>query len=127
MDLGVARVESLEQALGLLWASPGLDRQGIARGEVDAQRFELARETLVAACNERLFGASTGRSRALDEALRALRSSAADARLVRLSVELKRQNDAGMRAVLPQGFAAGRATPAHAASIAADPTQPGPR
>ncbi|QRN96764.1 hypothetical protein JRI60_48615 [Archangium violaceum] len=123
LELGVARVESLEQALGLLWASPGLDRNGGVRSEADAGRFELAREALVASCNERLFGASAKRGRVLDEALRALRSGGEGAE--RLMKELRSQNEAGTREPLPQGFDAGRATPAHAASIAADPTEPG--
>jgi hypothetical protein len=123
LELGVARVESLEQALGLLWASPGLDRNGGVRSEKDSRRFELAREALVAACNERLFGASAKRGRALDEALRALRSG--DGGTERLLKELSGHNEAGTREPLPQGFDAGRATPAHAASLAADPTQPG--
>ncbi len=125
MDLGVARVESLEQALGLLWASPGLDRNGGVRSEADARRFELAREALVATCNERLFGASEKRSRALDEALRTLRGASGDEGLARLLRELGRHNDAGMGQPLPGGFDAGRATPAHAASIATDPLEPG--
>ncbi len=123
MDLGVARVESLEQALGLLWASPGLDRNGEARSDSEAGRFELAREALVASCNERLFGTEAKRSRALDEALRTLRSSG-NGSTGSLATELRRANEAGTREPLPQGFDAGRATPAHAASIAVDPTEP---
>ncbi len=123
IDLGVARVESLEQALGLLWASPGLDRNGEVRGEAEAGRFELAREALVASCNERLFGSEAKRSRALDEALRTLRTSGSEG-TERLATELRRTNEAGTREPLPQGFDAGRATPAHAASIAVDPTEP---
>ncbi len=123
MDLGMAKVESLEQALGLLWASPGLDRNGGVRSEADARRFELAREALVTVCNERLFGMDAKRSHALDEALRTLRTSGGDTE--RLVTELRRHNDAGLREPLPQGFDAGRATPAHAASLAVDPTEPG--
>jgi hypothetical protein len=123
MDLGMAKVESLEQALGLLWASPGLDRNGGVRSEADARRFELAREALVTVCNERLFGMDAKRSHALDEALRTLRTSGGDTE--RLITELRRHNDAGLREPLPQGFDAGRATPAHAASLAVDPTEPG--
>ncbi len=124
MDLGMAKVESLEQALGLLWASPGLDRNGGVRSEADARRFELAREALVTVCNERLFGTDAKRSHALDEALRTLRASGGGD-TERLVTELRRHNDAGLREPLPQGFDAGRATPAHAASLAADPTEPG--
>ncbi len=123
IDLGVAQVESLEHALGLLWASPGLDRNGEARNETEAWRFELAREALVASCNERLFGTEAKRSRALDEALRTLGTSG-DEGTERLATELRRTNEAGTREPLPQGFDAGRATPAHAASIAIDPTEP---
>jgi len=124
IDLGVARVESLEQALGLLWASPGLDRDGGVRSEAGALRFELAREALVASCNERLFGASANRSHALDEALRTLRASSESEGVERLATELKRHNESGTREPLPRGFNAGQATPTHAASIAADPTEP---
>ncbi|HYO69562.1 MAG TPA: hypothetical protein VEU33_26145 [Archangium sp.] len=127
LDLGVARVESLEQALGLLWANPGLDRQGGVRTETDALRFELAREALVSTCNERLFGASKKRGRALDEALSTLRGASGEKGLERLVRELGRHNDAGLGKPLPGGFDAGRATPAHAASIAVDPLVPGRR
>ncbi|MFL5357986.1 hypothetical protein [Archangium sp.] len=125
IDLGVARVDGLEQALGLLWASPGLDRDGGVRSEEEARRFELAREALVTTCNERLFGASAKRGRTLDEALRSLRGNAGGEGLERLTAELRRHNEAGARGALPGGFDAGRATPAHASSIAADPTEPG--
>lgn len=125
VDLGGARVESLEQALGLLWASPGLDRNGGVRSEAETRRFELAREALVATCNERLFGTSARRGRALDEALRTLRGGSGEEGLEGLARELSRHNDAGLREPLPGGFDAGRATPAHAASIAVDPTEPG--
>lgn len=124
IDLGVARVESLEHALGVLWASPGLDRNGGVRSEEDARRVELAREALVASCNERLFGANEARGRALSEALRTLKRSG-DAE--RLATELKRLNEAGSREPLPEGFDAGRATPAHAASIAVEPIEPARR
>jgi hypothetical protein len=125
IDLGVARVDGLEQALGLLWASPGLDRNGGVRSEEDARRFELAREALVTTCNERLFGASAKRGRSLDEALRSLRGNAGGEGLEKLTAELRRHNEAGAREALPGGFDAGRATPAHASSIAVDPTEPG--
>ncbi|PTL84668.1 hypothetical protein DAT35_06275 [Vitiosangium sp. GDMCC 1.1324] len=95
------------------------------RGEEDTRRFELAREALVSTCNERLFGASAKRGQALDEALLTLRGGSGDEGLERLATELRRHNEAGMREPLPGGFDAGRATPAHAASIAADPTEPG--
>ncbi|HEX5753118.1 MAG TPA: hypothetical protein VFZ09_43360 [Archangium sp.] len=127
LELGVARVESLEQALGLLWASPGLDRHGGVRTETDALRFELAREALVATCNERLFGASEKRGRALDAALRTLGGTSGETGLERLVRELGRHNDAGLGKPLPGGFDAGRATPAHAARIAVDPLEPGRR
>jgi hypothetical protein len=124
IDLGVARVESLEHALGVLWASPGLDRNGGVRSEEDARRVELAREALVASCNERLFGTHEARGRTLGEALRTLKRSG-DAE--RLATELKRLNEAGSRQPLPEGFDAGRATPAHAASIAIEPIEPARR
>lgn len=124
LDLGVARVESLESALGLLWASPGLDRNGGARGDVNASRFELAREALVGTCNERLFGGDSKRGQALADALSALRSPSGSEDTAHLASELKRLNEAGSGQALPSGFDAGRATPAHAASIAADPVEP---
>lgn len=125
IDLGVARVDALEQALGLLWASPGLDRNGGVRSGEDARRFELAREALVTRCNERLFGASAKRGRALDEALRMLRGNSGGEGLERLTAELRRHNEAGAREALPGSFDAGRATPAHASRIAVDPMEPG--
>ena len=123
LELGVARVASLEEALGVLWASPGIDRRGEVRGPTGSRRVELAREALVASCNERLFGPSEPRGRALDEALGLLRGGAQDAELERLTRQLGRHNEAGAGRALPKGFDAGRATPAHAAALAADPTE----
>ena len=123
LELGVARVESLEQALGVLWASPGIDRRGEVRGELGARRVELAREALVASCNERLLGASGPRGQTLAEALELLRGGAPAGELERVTRKLGRHNEAGVGRPLPGGVDAGRATPAHAASIAADPTE----
>ncbi len=124
VDLGrVGPVESLEQALGLLWASPGLYRDGQARGDGEALRLELARETLVGVCNARLFGNSAGTL--LGMARQALSLSSGEG-LGGLVEKLKRHNASGAGEALPPGFDAGRATPAHAARIAEDPTRPEP-
>lgn len=124
IELGLARVDSLESALGLLWASPGIDRKGEVRGARDAQRVELAREALVATCNERLFGANPVRGLALGQAVSTLSVTWQGADLQRLTQELRRYNEAGTGRPLPAGVDAGRATPAHAASLAVDPILP---
>ncbi|HSP78241.1 MAG TPA: hypothetical protein VLQ93_06910 [Myxococcaceae bacterium] len=122
VDLGrVAQVASLEQALGLLWASPGLYRDGRARGDGEALRLELARETLVGVCNARLFGSSGG---TLLGAARQALSLPGGEGLGGLVEKLKHHNASGSGQALPPGFDAGRATPAHAARIAEDPTHP---
>ena len=124
IELGVARIDSLEGALGLLWASPGLDRRGEVRTEADARRFELAREALVSTCNDRLLGATAARSATLEVAVKTLTGTSTGADLEQLAHQLQHHNDAGLGQPLPSGFDAGAATPAHASSIAADPITP---
>jgi hypothetical protein len=117
---GVATVDSVEKALGMLWASPSLQQDGQPRSTVEAQRFELGREALVATCNARLFG-TEAKGKLLDKATRAL-SSLKNAQLEELLAKLKKHNGSGEGRPLPQGFQAGQATPARAATLAIDPT-----
>lgn len=124
IELGVARIESLEGALGLLWASPGLDRRGEVRTDADARRVTLAREALVTTCNERLLGSNAARSATLGEAVKTLTGGSPGADLEQLAHQLQHLNEAGMAQPLPSGVDAGAATPAHAARIAADPVAP---
>jgi hypothetical protein len=117
---GVAQVDSLEKALGMLWASPSLQQDGQPRGAEEAERFELGREALVATCNARLFG-TEAKGQLLSKATRAL-SSFKEGKLEELLAKLKKHNGSGESLPLPKGFQAGQATPARAATLAIDPT-----
>jgi hypothetical protein len=117
---GVAKVDSVETALGMLWASPSLKQDGESRGALETQRFELGREALVATCNARLFG-TEAKGKLLDKVAWAL-SSPKDSRLEELLAKLRKHNGSGEGLPLPQGFHAGQATPARAATLAIDPT-----
>ncbi len=116
----VAKVDSVETALGMLWASPSLQADGQPRSAPEAQRFELGREALVATCNARLFG-SEAHGQLLRKAMLAL-SSMKDAQVEELLAKLRKHNGSGEATPLPQGFQAGPATPARAATLALDPT-----
>jgi len=116
----VAKVDSVETALGMLWASPSLQADGQPRSALESRRFELGREALVATCNERLFG-TEARGQLLRKATQAL-SSLKDTQVEEVLAKLKQHNGLGEATPLPQGFQAGPATPARAATLAIDPT-----
>lgn len=123
VDLGVMSIDSLEAALGLLWGSPAVDDTGASRSELDRARFLLARHTLVATCNVRLFDTQPEESDLIAQAVAAL--SGTDCELMHeLAESADAFNNSGTEEDFPSGFVAGPATPRHAASIADDPTMP---
>lgn len=50
-------VTTMENALGVLWANPGIAQNGEVRSDFEALKVRVAREMLTATCNERFFGA----------------------------------------------------------------------
>lgn len=124
VDLGsLGTVSTLEQALGVLWASPSLYHSGEPRTPLDTARLLLARQVLVAECNVRLFG-SPPRPSVLLENGRVGLSSTQCPGIGALRAVLREQNVEGREEPLPWDIDAGPATPAHAQSIAQDFTQP---
>ncbi|MFL5348376.1 MAG: hypothetical protein ACJ8AT_26570 [Hyalangium sp.] len=124
IELGsVGTVSTLEQALGVLWASPTLYRNGEPRTPLDTARLMLARQVLVAHCNAYLFG-SFPLPADLLESGRAALSGIQCRELGALRGELREMNVEGREFDLPADFEPGQATPAHAQSIAEDFTQP---
>ena len=122
IDLGFVTVDSLEEALGLLWAQPSRYESGAPRSELDRARFLLGRQTLVAICNNRLFGSSPGGG-LIDESVETLAGTDC-ARMLELEALITAFNESGDDESFPSGFAPGPATPRHAQSIADDPTGP---
>ena len=121
IDLGFITVSTLENALGLLWGSPREFADGSVRAGLDKFRFLLARQTLVAICNVRLFGTDDGGLTAA--AVAALGGN--DCMLLSsLESQVDDFNNSGDSVGFPPGFTPGPATPKHAAGIATDPTSP---
>ena len=123
IDLGSVTVDSMESALGILWGSPASFDTGEKRGDLDRARFLLARQLLVATCNTRLFGTQTDPNDLIAQATAALAGT--DCQLMLdLAGKLDAFNNSGDEEDFPEGFAAGPASPRHAAGIADDPTTP---
>jgi hypothetical protein len=57
VNLGVLTVRTLAEFEGIFWGSPARFDNGEKRNTLDQARFLLMRETLVAQCNVRVFGA----------------------------------------------------------------------
>jgi hypothetical protein len=121
IDLGFLSVSTLEDALGLLWGSPREFADGTPRTGLDKFRFLLARQTLVAICNVRLFGTSD--DGLISAAVSALATRDCGA-ISSLESQVDAFNNSGDSVAFPTGFAPGPATPTHAKSIANDPTSP---
>ncbi len=123
-DLGsVGTVSTREHALGLLWGSPALHRDGTPRAPLDARRFLLARQLLVAHCNFYLLGSSPSEQSLMEDARLAL-SGAQCQEMNELTRELREHNEQGRDEPLPDTFDPGPPTPGHAQSIAHDFTEP---
>ncbi|WP_224371958.1 hypothetical protein [Hyalangium versicolor] len=124
IELGsLGTVSTLEQALGVLWGSPSLYRNGESRTPLDTARLLLARQVLVAHCNAYLFGSFTRPADLLDTGRTAL-SGAQCQGIGALRSALREMNVEGRELVLPADVDPGPPTPAHAQSIADDFTQP---
>jgi hypothetical protein len=124
VDLGgLGVVSTLPQALGVLWGSPTLHRNDMPRGAVDAARFLLARQYLVAQCNARLFGTYPADMDLLQNAWRALSDTRCQ-EMGALRSRLRKFTAAWRHNPLPDDFEPGQPTPSHAESIAEDFTQP---
>jgi hypothetical protein len=115
---GYTRIDSLEKALGLLWASPDL-----CTSDLEKYRLILARQTLVAHCNEKLFGIASER---MGEAYAALKGKACTD-MESLADELDAFNRSGESQPYPSGFDPGEAKPKEASDLAKgkDPTVKG--
>jgi hypothetical protein len=123
ITLGSIRVDSLEEALGLLWGSPAKFAGGSKRSDFDQSWYLLARHTLVAICNQRNFGTPTSPRSLIRDALAALSGDDCE-KMGRLQDALDAYNNGGDKEPFPDGFDPGPATPQHASAIADDPTGP---
>jgi hypothetical protein len=123
IDLGFLTIATLEEALGLLWAVPAKYESGEHRSKLDKARFILGRHTLVATCNERLFGTEPTPATLIADAVAALASTDC-ALMMELAALVDAFNNSGDDEPLPDGFVAGPATPRAAAGMGDDPTSP---
>jgi hypothetical protein len=123
IDLGAMSVDTLAEALGLLWGSPATYSDGTKRSSYDQAWFLLARHTLVATCNTRLFGTDTEPANLIEQAIAALSGTDCDL-MKQLQGMLDAYNNSGTEEDFPEGFDGGPATPTHAQSLASDPTSP---
>ncbi|HZN95234.1 MAG TPA: hypothetical protein VFB81_21130 [Myxococcales bacterium] len=120
IDLELVTVDTLEEALGLLWASPAKYDGGGKRTEWDRSALLLGRQLMVAICNERLFGADLSAA-LVEQSLAALGGT--DCGLMHsLQSQLDAFNNSNDEVPFPPGFDPGPATPQHARDIADDPT-----
>lgn len=123
VDLGaLGQVTTPEQALGLLWGSPALYVSGEPRTRGDALRFDVGRQSLVAACNERVFGTSPS-GEVVEKARAALAGNDCGAMEGALEA-LKSFNGSGVSQPSPSGVDVGAASPVRARALAADFTRP---
>jgi hypothetical protein len=122
VDLEIATITTLEDALGLLWASPSRYDTHQRRSEWDRDALLLARQLFVAICNERLFGADL--STTLVEQSRSALQGTDCGLMTTLAGQLDAFNNSNDEVPFPAGFDPGPATPQHARSIADDPTVP---
>jgi hypothetical protein len=122
VDVGIATITTLQDALGLLWASPARHENHQRRSEWDRDALLLARQLFVATCNERLFGADLSDT-LVQQSLSALQGTDCG-QITQLAGQLDDFNNSNDEVPFPSGFDPGPATPQHAHSIADDPTQP---
>ncbi len=123
VDLGFITISSLQSALGLLWGSPSRFPDKTRREGVDQARFLLARQTLTAICNLRLFGTTPTPSDLIDSAVAALAGTTC-ASMLDLEGQVDAFNNSGDASAFPDGFDPGPATPKDAQDQAVDPTTP---
>lgn len=123
IDLGPSfdEIDTVAEALGLLWESPSRYGDDTRRSELDKHRFLLARQTLVAICNQRLFNTPTDPVDLIADALAALEGT--DCELInQLANAVDQYNNSGTDEDFPEGFVKGPATPKTAAALATDPS-----
>jgi hypothetical protein len=123
INLGYVTIDSLEDALGMLWGNPSRFEDGALRNTLDAARFRLARQTLVGICNQRLFGTSPTPSDLLTDAVAALAGTDCSD-ISELISDVDAFNNQGDAIPFPVGFIPGPATPQVARTISDDPTSP---
>jgi hypothetical protein len=121
LDLGFLGICTPSDALGLLWGSPSAFSDGSVRAGLDKLRFLLGRQTLVAICNVRLFGADG--AGLIAQAVSALGGTSCTLLSSLISL-VDAFNSSNETVPFPAGFVPGAATPQHAQSIATDPTSP---
>jgi hypothetical protein len=107
---------------GLLWGSPARFADGSVRGDLDRERFLLARELLVATCNVRVLGAVPSSAELLSDARAALAGTDC-ATLSAHAARLERFHGCAKDAV-PPGQAFGKADPTLALRLAKDSSVP---
>lgn len=122
VDVGLARLTTMADVEGLLWGSPARFADGTARGDLDRERFLLARELLVATCNVRVLGAVPSSPDLLSDARAALAGTDCAA-LSAHAEKLERFHGCARDAATP-GQAFGKADPKLALRLAKDSTVP---
>lgn len=119
INLGFLEIDSLEDALGLLWGSPAKFENGKRRDGVDKHRFLLGRQLLAAICNGRLFHSyPTGTGLIEDARIAAEGLVCAD--MEELKNKLDRFNNSGECCKGSRDW--GRAEPQRCRDTADDPT-----
>ncbi|WP_242356913.1 MULTISPECIES: hypothetical protein [Anaeromyxobacter] len=120
IDLGFTTIDTLEELLGLLWASPARYVSGEPRDALARFRILLAHQTAAAICNGRAFGTS---SPLVADAVTALGGTACGD-IKGLIDDLAAFNTQGDALPFPDGFAVGPAQPVDARALGVDPTSP---
>jgi len=118
VNLGVVTVRTLADFEGIFWGNPARFDNGQKRSDLDQARFLLARETLVAQCNVRVFGAKPTRPTLFSEAASTIAGT--NCRDIH-SFVVKVQGFNACNEKKPHG-SWGSANPKAAQSIADDPT-----
>ncbi len=118
---GFGVIDTMEEALGVLWGNPSRLGDGTRRDEVERARFLLARQTLVGVCNVRLFGTQPTPVTLISDALFQLQSNDCG-ELLALAEAMDDFNNSGTNSDFPAGFVSGPATPQQARDLAVDPS-----
>lgn len=124
VSLGFMNVESVATAMGLLWGSPAAFEDGQKRDALEKARFILGRHTLVASCNQRLFGTLPAPSDLVAQAVAALGGTHCSL-MHSLATQVDAYNNSGDDEPFPLGFDPGPADPKFGSTFN-DPTNPSP-
>lgn len=119
----IGTITTLAEAEGIFWGDPAKYPNNTDRSQLDMLRFLLARQTLVATCNQRLFGATPTPPTLITDAVAALGGTNCTL-IASLIPQVDTFNGSCDAATLPPGFEPGPATPQLAKSLAVDPTSP---